>query len=366
MRTTLLADQHRWTIDNFRVASLLILMAACATASPRVVFVVEDPGGEIIIGGESTDPVHPGWIDAIALGTGFEKLPSGGTAHAARRARLVVPDSFVITKHPDKASPSLQEALLLGEVLPVVRLKYLSGEPRSGSEPIVIELRQVLIEGYEISSGGERPLPGDTPPVELVYLSFEEIRWFYSYRDPATGEPREELSEWDVLYTTNAKDRDSDGDGLVNAIDLDDDNDGASDSDELAALLNPLVDDMHFDFDQDGDSNMGELLAGTDPNSGHSFFAIDSIGLRYDQGELVAAIRLPATGGRLYRVMGTLSPGDPDAWFLLAEFPVESGTPGGMEEFELPAGVVPLLPQLIFRVTVELPPPRLAPARPPL
>ena len=365
MKTDLRQGRRRGSITAHAVSFALVLMAICSAAAPRVVFVVEDASGKPLISGESNDPDHPDWIDAIALGTGFEKLPSGGTDHAARRARLVVPNAFVITKHPDKASPSLQEALLKGEVFPVVRVKYLSGEPGIDREPIVIELHRVQLVEYEIGSGGDRFVPSAEPPVELISINFEEIRWLYRYRDPDTGGEKVELSEWDSLYTTDSRDRDSDGDGLVNAIDPDDDNDGASDEAELAALLNPLVDDMRFDFDQDGDSNKDELLAGTDPNSGHSFFAINSIGLRNEQGRLAATISLPATGGRLYKVMGTLSPSDPDAWFLLAEFPVEPGTPSEMMEFELPAGVVPLLPQLIFRATVELPP-RLGLARPPL
>ena len=47
MRRNLPTDPHRWMIDALSIASVLILMALCATATPRVVFVVDDPGGDL-------------------------------------------------------------------------------------------------------------------------------------------------------------------------------------------------------------------------------------------------------------------------------------------------------------------------------
>ena len=222
----------------------------------------------------------------------------------------------------------------------------------------MIELREVRVVEYEMGNGAADPAISNAPPggipTELIGLSFREIRWIYRYRDPATGKEEDERSQWDAFYTTNAPNLDSDGDGLSNADDPDDDNDGAPDDEELEALLNPLVDDMRFDFDEDGDLNIDEWLAGTDPNSGHSFFAIDRLSLRDDQGRLAATIRLPVVGGRVFRLLGTFSLSDPKGWFALEEFPIPPGTPAGMVELELPPGVIPLLPRLFIKATVEV------------
>ena len=60
-------------------------------------------------------------------------------------------------------------------------------------------------------------------------------------------------------------DVDTDGDGVLDALDDDDDGDGMPDEFENAHGLDPLVDDAHRDFDGDGYTNLSEFEAGTDP-----------------------------------------------------------------------------------------------------
>ena len=360
MRTNLTSWRTCGTPSAFALAltsaASLVFLLATAAAVPRVVFVVEDATGTPLIGGESIDPLYPGWIDAIALGTGFEKLSNSG-AHAARRARLVVPDSFVITKKPDKASPQLQEAMFRGDEFPVVRAKYLTDAPPPEGEPIMIELRRVSVVEYEVGNGRDDPAFEDAPPAdvptELVSLSFKEIRWIYRFVDPTTGGEVEEESRWDVFYTTSSPGEDSDGDGIPNEADPDDDNDGIPDNDELANFLNPLVNDTLFDFDGDDDLNIDEVMRGTNPNSGHSFFGIDSLSLRDDPGGLVLSVSVPIIGGRLYRVLGSFDVQDTGSWIVLGEFPVPPGFPAQLGELELPPGAVPPAGRMFFRVSTS-------------
>ena len=356
MRTTYPKSEIRIARTAAVLAAALFLGCATAGAIPQVVFLVEDDTGVPILSGGSTDPRSPGWIEAIALGTGFEKLPSG-SGHSARRARLVVPDAFVITRKIDKASLQLQLSLLKGEVLPVVKVKFLTDARGPEGEPIMIVLRQVSVVDYDVGNGSDDPAfddarPGGVP-TELISLRFNEISWVYRYEDPAGGE-MEELSEWDVSYGTNSRDEDSDGDGIPNVLDPDDDNDGFDDEAELAAFMNPLFDDLLFDFDGDDDLNIDELIRGTDPNSGHSFFGIDSLSLRDDPNGMAVTVRVPILGGRIYRVMGTFNLGDPDSWIVLGEFRVPPGAPAEMGEFELPAGAMVLSERLFLRVTAEM------------
>ena len=334
----------------------LWLAAAVANAMPRVIFTVEDGEGNTVIAGESAEPAFRGWIDAISIGTGFDKLPVGAE-FAARRARLVVPDFFVVTKQPDKASPKLQEAFFREVVFPVVRLKYLTEGLVSPAQPITIELRGVSVVEYEMGNGLFDPTNPKAPPggipTELFGLAFDEIRWLYRYDDPDTGRPATETSRWDRSYGTNSPDEDSDGDGIPNSEDPDDDNDGATDGQELENMLNPFVNDLLFDFDRDDQPNFRELLTGTDLNSGRSRFAIESLGLRKHPDGMALSLRLPVIGGRIYRVFGSFNPGDPEGWILLREFPIEPGRPFEMADFELPPGVAQRLPQMYFRATVE-------------
>ena len=73
-------DGTRTGLTALCIAVSLVLIATEAMPAPRVVLIVEDARGTPIISGESTDPNYPGWIDAIAIGTGFDKLPTGGAA----------------------------------------------------------------------------------------------------------------------------------------------------------------------------------------------------------------------------------------------------------------------------------------------
>ena len=64
--------------------------------------------------------------------------------------------------------------------------------------------------------------------------------------------------------------RDTDGDGIIDALDADSDNDGISDAKEHQYGLNPLINDANQDSDGDGVSNIDEINAGTNPTDKNS------------------------------------------------------------------------------------------------
>lgn len=65
--------------------------------------------------------------------------------------------------------------------------------------------------------------------------------------------------------------RDSDGDEIIDALDLDSDNDGMSDSDEKKYGFNPISNDASNDNDGDGVNNITEIKAGTDPTDKNDY-----------------------------------------------------------------------------------------------
>ncbi len=81
-------------------------------------------------------------------------------------------------------------------------------------------------------------------------------------------------SDETLLYNTNARVADTDGDGIPDGIEVsigtdpnsvDTDEDGMPDGWEVYYELNPLVDDSALDLDNDGLSNYSEYAAGTNP-----------------------------------------------------------------------------------------------------
>ncbi len=69
-----------------------------------------------------------------------------------------------------------------------------------------------------------------------------------------------------------ANGRDTDNDGLIDAVDSDSDNDGISDKDENRYGLNPYDPyDADIDSDKDGFTNKEEIAQGTDPTDANSY-----------------------------------------------------------------------------------------------
>ena len=76
--------------------------------------------------------------------------------------------------------------------------------------------------------------------------------------------------------------KDTDNDGIIDALDTDSDNDGIPDKREIQFGLNPYYNDSEMDSDNDGFSNIEEINAGTDPLDKNSFPEIKDFAVSTD------------------------------------------------------------------------------------
>ncbi len=91
--------------------------------------------------------------------------------------------------------------------------------------------------------------------------------------------------------------RDTDNDGIIDALDTDSDNDGISDKDEVAYGLDPFTNDAGLDSDNDGFTNIEEIEKGTNPNDKTSFpvYSISVDPSTIDFGEALISEELTKT-----------------------------------------------------------------------
>ena len=132
------------------------------------------------IKGESQDDKHIDWINLLSVNWGVSR----DVDTATRQSGPPIPDQFESSKELDKSSPKLQEACVVGTVIPLVEVEFTRSYGATGAREVYLryELKNVLISSYSISASG---YDGEVPE-ETFSLYFDEIRVIYSERD-STG-----------------------------------------------------------------------------------------------------------------------------------------------------------------------------------
>lgn len=143
------------------------------------------------IKGESRDHAHEGEIDVLAWSWGMSQ---SGTMHRARgggAGQVSVQDLF-ITKHIDKATPSLYLHCASGRHVPTATLTIRTAGGDELVETLVINLENLIVSDIQSSeSTGELP-------VETMSLNFARVKMEYTPQD-LDGSPMESVSMgWDI------------------------------------------------------------------------------------------------------------------------------------------------------------------------
>jgi len=246
----------------------------------------------------------------------------------------------------------LQNALLNGEVLPLVKLRLRESTfGGSDRQALRVDFTDVTVCGVETTGA---LFKNTTAVTELVTLRFKTISWVYRTAGPAATTSS---YVYDLIYGTGDGDLDSDRDGLRNDVDPDDDNDGIPDSAEIMMRSNPITNDSGGDSDFDGSTNFEEYLAGTDAFDSNSFFGVERITLDLSQRPPVASVSIPTIGGRQYRVLASDNLAGPvSRWMEIDRFVTEDDEAPSVAEVDIGPGGAQMLDRLLFRVEVDLPP----------
>ncbi|HYL66826.1 MAG TPA: type VI secretion system tube protein Hcp [Nitrosopumilaceae archaeon] len=129
------------------------------------------------IKGEVTATGHQDWIELNSFQWGVGRTISSPTSGSGdRQGSAPSVSEIVVTKVMDKSSPSLLQQALAGEGKPVVidLVKVNNGNLVVYAQ---YKLENVLISGYSVSSGGDRPS-------ESISLSFTKITFIFNSQNP--------------------------------------------------------------------------------------------------------------------------------------------------------------------------------------
>ncbi len=135
------------------------------------------------IPGESQDDKHKDWIEILDFEHEMSQ-PSSATASSAGggTTERVDHEDIQITKHIDKASPKIYEALSKGTHIPNVLIEFC----RAGGDKLKymeIKLEQVIIS-YAKPGGSKND---DAFPTEDVKFNYGKIKWTYTQQKRADG-----------------------------------------------------------------------------------------------------------------------------------------------------------------------------------
>ncbi len=149
------------------------------------------------IEGESTDTGHEGEIDVLVwswgvtlatagmVSTGEATTDPAGTREeetTSTESAEVQRQEFKLTKHIDKASPKLYQALASGTITPETQLTVRNeAEGQARTEYLVIVMTNVMVTSVNAGGGGDRP-------TENVTLNYSEIKRTYIEQD-SSGAP---------------------------------------------------------------------------------------------------------------------------------------------------------------------------------
>ena len=166
-------------MKKFRVLLFLVMvlvLLTCTTSALATDFFIKLDG----ITGESEDPDHIGWIEALSFSSGssnMNEIPE----HPDGKGIL---DTFVFTHLVDKATPAIQTACMNGTVIPggVVEFdRIIDGKLQKVYE---LTLSDITVQDATIKT---EDLPDDEfQIVEIVELLVDKVTW-KAYPDNGNG-----------------------------------------------------------------------------------------------------------------------------------------------------------------------------------
>jgi type VI secretion system secreted protein Hcp len=146
------------------------------------------------INGESTYKTSSGWIEISSFQFGIANPSSIGSSTGGAGAGKVSFSDLTVTKQTDKSSPSLFLDAASGTHLKNALLDVVNN---GGNQTLFLEykLTDVLISGYSISSGGDRP-------TESLSLKFGKLQ-FTEFPQNANGSLGTPITvDWDLALNT--------------------------------------------------------------------------------------------------------------------------------------------------------------------
>src|SRR4029079_11238330 len=115
---------------------------------------------------------------------------------AARRRGDVEIGEMVITKHLDKTTPKLKEAVCNGKVFPKVTIHVTASYTDGGRVTYFsYELEHVQVVNYSISGHTQ----SEQVPTEAINLNFEKIKTTYTENDEKGKKKGNVEMTWDLM-----------------------------------------------------------------------------------------------------------------------------------------------------------------------
>jgi type VI secretion system secreted protein Hcp len=120
------------------------------------------------IEGDAKATGHAGEIEVTALAYGLTRAVSVGAGKIESSPPAI--SEVTVTKAHDRASLPLTTALLRGESIGTVQIKFVKTEKEQLVDYLVIEMQDTLVSSLQTSSDGGRP-------AEQVTFSSQHFRW---------------------------------------------------------------------------------------------------------------------------------------------------------------------------------------------
>ena len=167
-------------------------------------FTVNDAFGAVFakydgIDGEATDSKHDKWIDVLSVDWGAHK-PGGGATGQSRSRGAVVVEDMTLTIEYEKASPKLQEKMLMGEVIPKLEIELTATYGGSRATYLKYELTNVMITSFQKQASGN---DNAGPATVVIGNNFETIKVTYTEFDQTGSSQGSVETEWNVVTGTS-------------------------------------------------------------------------------------------------------------------------------------------------------------------
>jgi len=184
--------EYKLSIVRFEILVIVILGFTIIASTSSQAFAAVDMFLKMDgVEGESTDKTHGKEIDVLSWSWGASQSGSMAAGGGGGAGKVSMQD-LSITKHIDKSSPKLFEALATGKHLKEAKL-VLRSAGGSQVEYLVITLSDVLVSGY--STGGSS---GDDRPTESISLNFAQIKMSYVEQDTKGSAGAAVEFGWDI------------------------------------------------------------------------------------------------------------------------------------------------------------------------
>ena len=171
----------RWRRLLGAAGVLLLLGGALRDAAGSAYLFVTNAPGEVTVAG------YAGWIQIDSFQHGMGKTATNNPSHL----------DVTISKSLDKSSPKLVELCNLGKPSFLAKIDFTETVNNQEVRYYSLSLSGVLITGYSLSSGGDRP-------TESVYLHYSRIDWQYVEADTKVNPAVNWFSYWDLTKNTGA------------------------------------------------------------------------------------------------------------------------------------------------------------------